>query len=400
MFDTVVARLVGRALPDNALLIARNTDPPTLTEQVRREVALIRSTEIDDIEIVGCVTPGSVIIPVAVLRGAALGCTDEAIMRAILVGYEAMIGLARAIDGAHALSRGVWPTYIAAPFGAAAAMATLLQLEREPLTAALALALARTAPAAGRTSTGVSPRFYLLGCAAAEGVASAEAAAAGFGGDPALLELVARLLGGPLPSLVMEARPAIFSVETKPFPTARQGMAAVEAFRSVTELRGRDGIARVTVDVPTACATMIAVRAVPPNRIGSLVSVACQMALDGHQLFNALRNIELDLAAAALIERIEVRASAELDAAFPRVWGARVRVEFEDGTIEEAELMNPSGSQGRPFGWEEVRHKASVILAASSIDPAPLDPLERACRTLGGGRQSAASIHALAFEAS
>ena len=84
VFDTVAAQHLGRALPDNALLIARNTDPLMLAEQVRREVALIRSTEIDDIEIAGCVTPGSVIIPVAVLWGASLGCTDEAICGRLL----------------------------------------------------------------------------------------------------------------------------------------------------------------------------------------------------------------------------------------------------------------------------------------------------------------------------
>ena len=48
---------------------------------------------------------------------------------AIIAGYEVMTRLGRAIDGPTILYRGIWPTYFAAPFGVAAVVARLLQLD-------------------------------------------------------------------------------------------------------------------------------------------------------------------------------------------------------------------------------------------------------------------------------
>ena len=48
---------------------------------------------------------------------------------AIVAGYEAMIRLGAAIDGPSVLYRGIWPTYFAAPFGAAAVAARLFRLD-------------------------------------------------------------------------------------------------------------------------------------------------------------------------------------------------------------------------------------------------------------------------------
>ena len=74
--------------------------------------AQARCTEIDDIHLTSCTTPGSVIVPTALgARGSRRSATRwESSARRSLAGYEALIRLGVAIDGPAALHKGVWPT--------------------------------------------------------------------------------------------------------------------------------------------------------------------------------------------------------------------------------------------------------------------------------------------------
>ena len=110
----------------------------------------LASSEIDDIHLGAMVTAGAIVVPSALTIAASLpdvGADD--IAAAIVGGYEAMIRLGAAIDGPSVLYRGIWPTYFAAPFGAAAVAARLLRLDATQTANALATALIMAAPGAG-----------------------------------------------------------------------------------------------------------------------------------------------------------------------------------------------------------------------------------------------------------
>jgi 2-methylcitrate dehydratase PrpD len=111
--------------------------------------ALIRHTEIDDIDRMSCVTACAIALPAAL---------DEApgarrLVDALAVGYELAARRAEALGGARLLAQGIWPSYVAAPFGAAAAAGRMLGLSTEQMCNALALALAQTARQVGRGAT-------------------------------------------------------------------------------------------------------------------------------------------------------------------------------------------------------------------------------------------------------
>jgi len=389
IFDTLLATLVGRVLDDAKPLLAFHRvmvgDASGRTaDLIRLHVALTRSTEIDDIELLSCVTPGSVVVPTALIVAAAREVDDATLLCAVVAGYEAMIDLGRAIGGAHLLYRGVWPTYATGPFGAAAVSATLLGLDAGRTANALALALARTALLTGRSFAGPSPRFHLLGCAAAEGYAAAEAAAAGLAGDGSILTGFGDSLGVEGLALTPSAAPPILDVDSKPFPTARQGLAAVEAFIAAKGNGRLEDIERVEVEVPAAYLAMIGRLEAPKDRIASLVSAAFQMASAGTGDLYDARRADLGLSGRpGLLGRIEFREAADLTARFPRQWGGRVTIHFASGERRAACVLDPLGSAAHPFGWDELRVKGERIFRASGLDPEAPGRLQDLCADLG-----------------
>src|SRR5581483_1607582 len=88
-----------------------------LEDPVARHCAWARLSEIDDIHLASATTPGGVIVPAALTLAAECGADGAALARAIAAGYEAIVRLGRAIDGPHALYRGVWPTRSASRSG-------------------------------------------------------------------------------------------------------------------------------------------------------------------------------------------------------------------------------------------------------------------------------------------
>ena len=239
--DTLVAATVGARTGEGRAL--RAVLPKTsVADVVGMQAAVIRHTEIDDIHTPSCTTPSSITVPAALGLAHASGMFDpERIASAIWVGTELMTRLGAAIDGARILYRGVWPTYFAAPLGAAAVTARMASMTVDQTTHALSLALMRTAGRSARFHGRIPGRSVILAMAVADGARAAEAARQGVGGDPDLLDglwlrdaqglkadldaLVSALGGGSVyPQLCL-----------KPFCSAKQALAAIEALMTLID---------------------------------------------------------------------------------------------------------------------------------------------------------------------
>src|SRR5262249_44841521 len=150
----------------------------------------------------------------------------------------------------------------------------------------LSLAVMSMAGGVGRIHGTPSGRWFLYASAVAAGVAAAEAARSDYRGDPDILDKswLADSHGIDLDRDRLTANLGTGSVYTalslKPFCSAKQGIAAIEAFRAL--LSGgvdREAISKVWVRVPPAYAAMISTRAEPGARQSTMVSVAHQIAL-------------------------------------------------------------------------------------------------------------------------
>jgi 2-methylcitrate dehydratase PrpD len=413
LLDTLGAAAVGQHTPEGRVLLrhaARSAGAGLADgDACRLLVGAARTTEVDDIDLAGCTTIGAVVVPVAVTTAAArAGVADQALVAAIACGYEAMARLGRAIGGATLLQRGVWPTYVSAAFGSAAVTARLLELDATATARALALALARTAPPPSAALARFGHRYYALGCAAADGRDAALAAAAGLDAPPDGLAPFAERIGASLDVRELTenfgAPWAAASVDTKPWPTSRQALASVAAFRELGPLPV-DDIERVVARVPAAYRAMIDRPAMPANRIESMLSVQYQIALAAASpatLDDAIRaELPRDASVAALMQKVEVRPDDELGARFPGAWGSRVTVEQRGRAERSGEALVAPGSGARALAWPDVAAKLARVLTASGLRAdARLAALVDVCRRVSEtpGRGAARDLLALTQE--
>ena len=152
-----------------------------------------RMTETDDIHLPSCTTPGSIIVPTALLSACYAEESGKRLFEGILAGYDVMTRLGAAVHGAEKVYRGTWPTYLCSAISAATIGAKIFNLGKEQIKHALAISLTMSTGLAGKIMTGLSSRWLTLGCAVQNGLSAALAAERGFAGDIAILD-------GPFPS--------------------------------------------------------------------------------------------------------------------------------------------------------------------------------------------------------
>lgn len=376
MADTVAAWAAGQAsLEGKALAIDdAGAMPPLhgseLAGRIALAVAQTRLTEVDDIHMPSCTTPGSVIVPAALLLAAELGADNEAVRTAIRAGYEALAGTGMAIDGARVLYRGIWPTYLAAPLGVAAAAGRLLRLDANRMADALALALVQVSGAAGRPDHGRNARWLLAGWAAAAGLRAALAAARGFGGDTGLLDgawfETTHGIGFDPGALASVQGRVLAQMSIKQACTAKQAAAALAAFQQVLASGTRVAdIAKVEIHVPPAYLQMIAGQ--PQGRLGRIVSVQWQCALAALHPQESLDIERADHASerafADLMQRTSVHGDETLAQHFPQTYPARVAVERHDGKRAQITVTSAPGDPGNRLSTQAHATKLAALLS-------------------------------------
>lgn len=392
VFDTLGAVAVGARLLYGSAGAPRGLGLP---ETAGALCAAARCTEVDDIERRSCVTPGSVAVPVALAVASERGASGPAVLAGVAAGYEAMVAVGEAIDGARVLYRGVWPSYLAAPLAAAATAARVLELDAARFVDALSIAAARCAGSVGRPAREPTSRWFLYGRAAADGVAAALAAERGVAGDPALLEAVLGVHAhGPAREIPIAVDvPAVARVDVKPFCTARQAQAAVEAALGAwAEVAGDSRedpgeVDAIEVGVPEAYRGMVD-QPGPRDRITSIMSAQYQIAaaLTEPRLLYDVARAEPGLGAAgtALMDATTVVADPELTPLFPGVWPARVRIRLRDGREVTRQVSDPDGAGDWGPGWDWLERKHAA-LGSFGDDLAGLTELADGCRALQAG---------------
>jgi 2-methylcitrate dehydratase PrpD len=342
-------------------------------------------------------------VPVALALAAQEGKFEpETLASAVWVGTELATRLGMAVVGSQILYRGVWPTYLAAPVAAAATAARVMGLDEERAGHALSLAVMMMAGGVGRIHGAPSGRWFLYARAVADGVAAAQAAGAGYRGDPKILEqnwladthgitIDRKHLAAPRTGSVYGA------LSMKPFCSAKQAIAAVEAFRAVVPPSVRpDAITKVRVHVPRAYAGMISTRAVPGARQSTMVSVAHQLALAAlapQRLYDVDRSAPSAVSgeAVAFAGKVEVVADVALDTFYPQHWPAEVEIEAE-GTALRRRVVEAHGDPERALDAAEVEDKARRVLH-SLLEPASIAKWLDLCR---GALDSRAECEGLA----
>jgi 2-methylcitrate dehydratase PrpD len=396
LLDTVGAWIAGSATDEGEMLARLESNPSQPLSVLGRQpldrialgVATTRLTEIDDIHMPSCTTPGSVVVPTALGIAGRMPRRDaRAFAHALSAGYEVMTRFGAAVAGPSLLPRGIWPTYLATPLCVAAVAARLLGLPAEKTANALGIALTMASGAPGRP-IGASPRWLLLGLAARAGCSAVLAAAEGYEGDRKLLDddWMMRTHGinceaGPLVAAT-HGDGAVGALSLKPYCAAKQTIAAIDALRNILgQGISSDDIVSLRVAVPPAYAEMIGHRNAAGSRIARITSAAYQLALAAYrpdELDNVARpNLAGDPEIAAFMARVEVVPDKALEQHYPERWPARVEALLKNGRTETNFVLDARGDPPRSCDLD-VRAKFHRLADPAIGNPAAND-LAEAC---------------------
>lgn len=353
--DTLGALLVGRQLAEGRSAEA---------------CAAIRCTEMDDIHLASCTTPSSVVVPAAFSLAAELRGWRE-FSAAVTAGYEMLIRLGYAIDGPNILKKKIWPTYFAATVGSAAVASRAFGLGVGETAGALSTALALSTGTSAPARDAASSRWLTLGIAADNGIRAARAAREGFGGCDDLLEKHSGRIAGVAISrrrlLHRLGHDYLFDeIGVKPYPIARQALAAVEACSTLVSVEKLKlaAIEEIVVWVPEQQRWVIDHPETPATRIESVVSAQYQIALallaperlaETHRTppFRSapLRNV---------MAKVRVRRGAALEKYYPAAWPSQVEIKAA-GRRFRHQILYPRGDARNPLGWDYITLKFPAL---------------------------------------
>ena len=347
-----------------------STPPKSLLDNPTAAAAILvtacRLTECDDLHIGCCVTPSSVVVPVALIAGQIANASPDAVLEAMLAGYQAMLTLGLAANGAEIIYRGVWPTYLTGGIAAAAIAAKAMSLSERQIRDAMAIAGSSATGVTGRIEEEPAPRWFLLASAVQAGLLAAAAAASGLHGDEAILGKVSPAWNPETVRVPEDSALLAPRISFKPYTTSRQGLSATEAFIELLKREKLDParIDKIIISVPQQYKAMIDRNKRPKNKSESR-GIHYQYALAAFypdELCDIERaNLRIDdPAMVEIMDAIEVVASERLSKLYPKQWGGAVKIEA-GGKSYEHEVLHPRGDPENPLRWDDITGKLDAM---------------------------------------
>lgn len=303
--------------------------------------------------------PGAAIIPAVLAEADALQASAEAMLLAIVCGYEAAVGVARSRDPAalSVVATGRWSA-----IGVAAAVAKLRGLSSSHFREALTIAESHSANLVSADHAGFLGGDVKEGIpwSAIVGIAAVDLAQAGMRGYGSALDNPAMYR----PGLAVSTPGSPFLIEStyfKRYACCRWIHSAVDAIFSMrTRRMPSEKIEVIEVSTFSRAATLKnPVR--PQDLIAAQFSVPFALALAYERGPDALLPIAesalADERVVRLAAKVHVSVDEDLEAAYPAQVAARVKI-LANGKTMESEIRVPKGDPGNPLTDAELTEKA------------------------------------------
>ena len=345
--------------------------------------------EMDDVDRRALLHPGPVVMPAALALAEHLGVTSgDALLDAVVRGYEVMIRIGRAAGASH--YRFFHPTGTVGGFGAAAAGASLMGLDDERTAWALGLAGQQGAGLWRARHEPGSVKALHDGRAAANGVASALLARDGFRGPLRVLEGEQ----GFFPAMAPDADPEavlipahswfMHEVSFKPHAACRHAHPTIDA---ALALRARIAGLPDTVRVETYRDSVLfcdkpAPTTVPEAKFSLQHSVAVALIRGDAGLDSFEPATLTDPEIAAMRARVSVAMADDLTATYPARFGARL-IAMEGTVDHRIETLDALGDPENPLSPGAICDKARALMAWGGMSPEAAERLIAAVRGLG-----------------
>ncbi len=350
-------RKVAAAFPDETGPCARIGSSPASPQMAALHNGCLGNVlEMDDVDRRAVLHAAPTVIPAALAMAQHVGADRQALLDAIVIGYEATIRIGRAVGPGH---YAFWHnTATCGPFGAAAAAGHLLN--GSDLVSALGLAGTQ---AAGLWQTRHEPdslaKQLHAGHAAQVGVQSALLSAQGFQGPRTILEGEQGFFVALCPGA--DARDALFEQDgwivhetsLKPYPACRHAHPAIDAALQARDTGG-DIVVRTYADALKFCD-----RPDPKSVIEAKFSLQHSVAVALAKGVPLLADFEAEAVArhAEIRSRVRVVEDEAFNAAYPAHYGASVEIGGEVWTATDA-----LGDPEVPMTGEQLREKSRGLM--------------------------------------
>lgn len=331
--------------------------------------------ELDDLLDEAIVHPGAIVVPAALAAAESVDAPGSRLLLGIIAGYETMnrVGLAIGMEPAH---RGFHKTSVVGPVGAAIAAGVVMNLGPAQLSAAVGLACSTASGIksfATGTGGGMMKRMH-CGRPAEAGVRMAQLGARGFSAPPTAIDGRFGLLEvfggqGARPELLaadLGKQWAVERVFVKVYPCCSWIQATVQqlvSLRGAAPLQAGE-IRTITVGT-NSYAKRINGESKPIDTMGAQYSIPYCAAVavtsdPGDPAMYGQAAIE-DAARRELALRVELVVDKEMEAIYPKHYGARVALELANGECRESVVRDPHGMPGDPCTEGERLEKFSRL---------------------------------------
>jgi 2-methylcitrate dehydratase PrpD len=341
--------------------------------------------ELDDHLDEAIVHPGAIIVSAALAAAERVEAAGSRLLLGVIAGYQTLdrVGLAMGVEPSR---RGWHKTAVAGPVGAAVAAAVVMNLSADQIFTAVGLACATASgtKAFATCEDGSMEKRMHAGRAAEAGVRMAQLAARGFTAPPTavdgrfgLLEVISgQSARADLLAANLGTHWAVEHVYVKVYPCCAWIQAAVQqlvALRGPRPLKAQE-IGRVRVGVSSYAGQQNG-SVTPQDTMGAQFSIpyCAALALTGDPADPAMFAPDAidDAARREIAKRVEIVVDPEMEAAYPRHYGARVELELANGERRGSKVLDPHGMPADPCTERERLDKfsrlASRVKSAQSI---------------------------------
>lgn len=358
--------------------------------------------ELDDGHRFGMVHPGATVIAALLPLCQVRAVEDRGLLRAIVVGYEAAIRLAMAVQPSMK-HRGYHATGTCGAIGAAMGAAVLLGQGKVQLHTTLCVAATQAAGLLQVIREGSGLKPFNAGQAALHGLLAATMGSSGFtgprdvfGGAQGLLAVLSDMpQPGRLAAIGRQA-PAIHGTYVKPYAACRHCHPAIEAALDMRN-RGRMTIDEVdSVQVHTyGLAVHLhdhrCVQSSADARMSTPYSVAAALRFGAADMAQFNQEAMADPELQRVMESVEVIEDPALTVNVPRERAARVVISLRNGKSLQHTVPLPKGEPENPLAPAQQREKFMSLAAHAGLPP------ERAAEIISfvsGERSGIAKLYA------
>lgn len=329
--------------------------------------------ELDDIHKASIVHAATVIMPAAIAVAEWLQVDGKKLIEAIIVGYEVAFRVGEAVSPSH--YDYFHNTATCGTFGAAAAVAKLLELNQQQIVHALGSAGTQAAGLWEFIEDGAMSKQLHPAKAAMNGILSALLAERGFTGASAILEGrrgffeamtttydASKITNG------LGKQYKIIENAFKIHASCRHTHAAMDIAVALSQQYSIDQIERIAVGAYEVALNIT--DAPQPDTIYAAkfsmqFCVALALLTGSGSIYSFNEQTLTDAKIRACIENIEVYVAADIQAQYPQEWGSTVTLYLNDGSHVTRTAQYPKGDPENPLTTQDFIAKFNDLVPLS-----------------------------------